>query len=950
MIDLLLPLAGALAAVVAMLGGWLSLRADRLAEDPQVEHRRRRLRGPGTGTILVVATLTGAFGVGWPGTDALPLLAIALLLGGVGLLGDRRRVRPSARVGAEAAAGLAAVVVGLDTAITGTEMTSAVLVVAFVLITVESVRLLDSAPRAAPVVVAPVVVALALLAHGGGQTGTGLLAAGLAGGLVGLIAAGTRRPFWLGESGALFSGFLLAGLFLDVAPTTAPPLRLAVVLPLAAIPLLNMATVTIDRLQRRCPLTRRRPDGFPHRLRAMGLSWPAALGVLGGLQAAVAAGAVLADRGFVPLALPVVVAVVSFGLLVSAHARRVHMRSAPGTSLGVRLGGAALVVLIGALVAPAALALLTSRAGLTRGALAVERGMEAARQGDVEAAAEAFNQAQTAFATASARLESPLATPGLAVPVLGPNLASVRTISATAADLTRTGAAVTAAAPRSLNFVGGRAPLEEIRELEPSLAAAAGSLRRAQISVDGLEQAYLLPVLRDQVAAFDGQLRQAADDAEVAAQALAVLPEILGGDGMRRYFLMVQNNAELRATGGFMGNYGELVVEDGRIRLERIGRPQDLNEAGPPVKSLVAPDDYLTRYRRFEVANTWQNVNLSPDLPTVGQVIAGLYPQSGGDPIDGVIVVDPVGLAGFLRLIGPIEVAPWPAPLTSDNVVDVTLNRAYVEFDDNNDRIDFLGDVAEVVADTFSRSDLGGPSGIFNALGEPARGGHLAAWFTRPEEQALADRADFAARVEPVTSDSLMVINQNAGGNKIDYYLRRQVSYQAQLVPDGDQFRVSGRLRVDMENQAPSDGLPDYVIGPFDSRFEAGENHSYVSLYSPLNLAGARWEGEPLALEAERELGRNVYSAFLSIPAGATRTLEVELEGGLTSLPGGWYELDLLHQPLLVAGRVSAKIEVPDGWRISEVVGATLSDARHAVVDLTLGRDASVRLRVTPDG
>jgi hypothetical protein len=152
--------------------------------------------------------------------------------------------------------------------------------------------------------------------------------------LVGLIAAGTRRPFWLGESGALFLGLLLAGLFVNVAPTTPTPLSLAVVLPLAAIPLLNMATVTINRLQRRRPLTQRRPDGFPHRLRAMGLSWPAALGVLGGLQAAVAATAVLADRGFVPLALPVVVAaVVSFGLLVSARAGRVHKHKAAGTSL-----------------------------------------------------------------------------------------------------------------------------------------------------------------------------------------------------------------------------------------------------------------------------------------------------------------------------------------------------------------------------------------------------------------------------------------------------------------------------------------------------------------------------------------------------------------------------------------------------------------------------------------
>ncbi|HEV2070116.1 MAG TPA: DUF4012 domain-containing protein [Acidimicrobiales bacterium] len=949
--DLLLPFAGVLAAVVAVIAGWLWLRADRLAEDPQAEHRRRRLRGPGTGVVLAVATLAGTFGVGWPGTTALPLLAVALLLGGTGFLADRRRLRPSARVGAEAAAGLVAVMVGLETEITALELTNTLLVVGFVVIMVESVRLLDSAPRAAAVVTAPVVIALAYLAHGSAQIGTGLLAAGLAGGMVGLVAAGTRRPFWLGESGALFSGFLLAVLLIDVVPSTPAPASLAVLSPLAAIPLLNTLAVVIDRLRRRRPLTQRRPDGFGHRLRAVGLSWSVALGLLGGLQIGVATAVVLADREVVPLVVPpLIVGAVALSLILLAPAGRVHKHKAAGTTWGVRLGGVALLALVGVLVVPAGLALLSARAGLNEGALAVDRGLKATAVGDVETAAEAFDQAHTAFAAASERLETPVATPGLAVPVLGPNLASVRTISTTAVELTGTGAAVAATAPKGLSIVGGRAPLEELRKLEPELAAAAGSLRGAQITVDELERAYLLPLVRNSVEEFDDQLRRAADDADIAAQALAILPEILGGNGPRRYFVMVQNNAELRATGGFMGNYGVLVAEDGRLRLEHIGKPQQLNEAGPPVKVLDAPEDYQSRYGRFEVANSWQNVNFSPDLPTVGRVIAGLYPQSGGTAIDGVIAIDPVGLAGLLRLTQPIEVAPWSTPITSDNVVDVTLNQAYVEFDDNDDRIDFLGDVAGAAIDAFSRTDLGGPARIFDALGKPAHGGHLAAWFVRPEEQALADRANFATRVTPVTSDSLLVINQNAAGNKTDFYLRRALTYEAQLRPVGDELRISGRLRVDMENQAPSEGLPRYIIGPYDDRFEAGENRSYVSVYSPLDLVGARWGGETLPLEEERELGRNVYSAFLSLPAGRTNSLELELEGTLTSLPGGWYELDLLHQPLLVPEHATVKIEVADGWRIAEVEGATLSDDRRAITDITLDRNASVRLRLEPEG
>ncbi len=294
---------------------------------------------------------------------------------------------------------------------------------------------------------------------------------------------------------------------------------------------------------------------------------------------------------------------------------------------------------------------------------------------------------------------------------------------------------------------------------------------------------------------------------------------------------------------------------------------------------------------------------------------------------------------------------PWPEPITARNVVDVTLNQAYIEFAQKDDRVDFIGDVAQAAVDAFTATDLGSPAEIFEALGEPARGGHLAAWFSRDDEQALMERVDVASGVEPPAVDSLLVVNQNAGGNKLDYYFRRTTSYDVELRPgpEGDGLEVTGRLRVDMENQAPAEGLPRYVIGPYDERFQAGENFSYMSLYTPLDVTSATWDGAPLQLEAEEELGRNVYSAFLSIPSRSTRSLEVQLQGSVEALPGGWYELDLLHQPLLVDGEVSASVSVPSGWRIAEVEGARLEGGDRAVANLVLSRDEAVRVRLVAD-
>src|SRR5207248_6942895 len=126
---------------------------------------------------------------------------------------------------------------------------------------------------------------------------------------------------------------------------------------------------------------------------------------------------------------------------------------------------------------------------------------------------------------------------------------------------------------------------------------------------------------------------------------------------------------EARGSGGLMANYGVLTVSGGRVHLAKVGRDPDLDEAGTNPKRLTRPPDYLARYGKFEPAQTWENVTMSPDFPSVAEVMAQLYPQSGGVPIDGVIRLDPVALSGLLRLTGPVRVPGLPVTLDTHNAV-----------------------------------------------------------------------------------------------------------------------------------------------------------------------------------------------------------------------------------------------------------------------------------------
>src|SRR5437868_3727525 len=108
--------------------------------------------------------------------------------------------------------------------------------------------------------------------------------------------------------------------------------------------------------------------------------------------------------------------------------------------------------------------------------------------------------------------------------------------------------------------------------------------------------------------------------------AAKVAPAIFGDGRPRQYLLAVQNPAELRATGGIIGSWGIVTASNGKVDVGDVQSISALNEEGvSPANStrhLNAPQEYLARYSRFTPAQVLQNVNMSPDFPTVARLIA----------------------------------------------------------------------------------------------------------------------------------------------------------------------------------------------------------------------------------------------------------------------------------------------------------------------------------------
>jgi hypothetical protein len=567
--------------------------------------------------------------------------------------------------------------------------------------------------------------------------------------------------------------------------------------------------------------------------------------------------------------------------------------------------------LVGLMLAGVAVGGISVAGDVVDGVRLLDEGVVAARDADDDEAALRLGEASRHLQTASGTLESWFVRPARGLPVVGPNLRAASRLADDVSEVASvTSDAATAVDVDALRFQGGRIDPELVGTVADNLETVANSLDRARHAVDDVQSPWLLAPVQERLEELQKQVNENSPDVTSAADGARVAHGLLGGGGPKRFLVLFTTPVETRGRTGFPGNYAELYVEDGRVTMPRFGRISELEEGGVPgdQRRISGPPDFLARYGRFDPAATWRNVVMSPDFPTISQVAAELYVQSGGAPIDGVLSVDPTGLAALMEFTGnidPSEVPLLPEPLTPENTAEFLHRRQYELYpEDRDDRVDLLEDVAEITFQRLtSQVELPSPEEIVDILDPVVDGGHIQ--FTTIDVEYF-DSIGLAGRFDqPLLGDFLSVVTSNAGGSKIDLFLQRHLQYDVSWDPTTGQ--VAAKVTATLHNAAPASGLPDYIIGN-NVGLPWGTNRSFVSIYNNryYSLDAARINGQPVALQAERELDRDVYSTFVDIPPGGTVTIELELRGSAAD----YYPLTLAQQPLVNPEQAQVSITV----------------------------------------
>jgi Protein of unknown function (DUF4012) len=424
---------------------------------------------------------------------------------------------------------------------------------------------------------------------------------------------------------------------------------------------------------------------------------------------------------------------------------------------------------------------------------------------------------------------------------------------------------------------GGHLNLSELRRAAPALEQASRQVAAARTEARRLPRRTWLPPVdrvRDQLLSRLDRMAPALEDAATGAR---LLPPMLGADGPRRYFVVFQNPAESRGTGGMPGAHATLTADRGKFALAQFGHDTEMLDVSPKV-DLGA--EFTTMYGHNKVVDTWPNSNMSPHFPYAARIWSATWLGKSRERVDGVLSLDPGALARLLAASGPTRTTDGTV-VAADNVVDLSERTNYTTFPDPHKRKAFLLEVARAAAGRLltAAEDPQRRPALLLGLHEVLSNGQMTAWSThRNEQRELESRPVGGSLPQSPEPYAGLVVN-NAAGTKLDYYLDRTLDwYPGRCTATGREVTVKAVLA----NRAPSSGLPTYVTDRLDKppyATRAGDNRLLVSYYATAGakLIKATVDRQPALMTPGVERGHPVYTLDVEVPAGSSRTVRLHL-------------------------------------------------------------------------
>ncbi len=412
---------------------------------------------------------------------------------------------------------------------------------------------------------------------------------------------------------------------------------------------------------------------------------------------------------------------------------------------------------------------------------------------------------------------------------IGPSIIQAIQSTPSSTDNTSPTAVITPASYQEINNT-----LDAIAPLVHRMTQSAQGLSINSLPINGKQQKLLASIL---------PLLPTLDAVLMQRDTLREPLEWMLGIGQQRTFLVEpMDSSELRATGGFTGQFGELAINGahiGSLKLSNIGiYEEDHSDVGSPPDPTVYPKvrgqtPPLPYSVWWPIPNFgMRDANLSADFPTSARLVMNRYTYEFGRNVDGVIMFTPTLIEQVLDVTGPIAIPAYNQTITAQNLTDLL---HYYQLDNTgiyqeevvehvNDtqvaRKLFTQRVTTALINTVTHLPLDKMLSLADQVFQSMKTKDLQVYVTNPAmESLIGTYGSTGALDRSANQDELTIVQSNLGANKASQYVMTTIQDTIQLDQQGG---ATHNLHLTLDYQPTGDvyGLPTY--------------RDYVRIYVPL--------------------------------------------------------------------------------------------------------------------